>query len=234
MKQFRFEAEIVCAEDVPHDVVRERVYGDVRVSAEWPSQWVAPEIRMSLTVTGNLDFRDAPAYVELFFHDAFLLLNLAAPGSFGGTIAVSGDALRVRELTFSARVFEYAALRERLPLADVTAWYDGLRLGTRQLAHDGVTTALFELLHLARSTEQEEISILRLARAAESLVGARPSLRRLFELRDELAHGLGPVFHPMQDDGLDASVRDATEEWIEVADAAAAAVIGELRDRVRR
>ncbi|HEY0141966.1 MAG TPA: hypothetical protein VGF48_13790 [Thermoanaerobaculia bacterium] len=233
MKQFRFEAEVVCAEDVPREVVRERVYGGVRVTAEWPRELVAPEMRLAIDVAGELDFRDAPAYVELFFHDVFLLLNLAAPGSFGGTISISGDALRVRELTFSARVFEYAALRDRLPLDDVIAWYDGLAIGTRQLAHDGVTTALFQLLHLARTAEEEEISILRLARAAEGLLGARASLRRLFELRDELAHGLGPVFHPMQDDGLDAAVRDATEEWIEIADAAAAVVIGELRERVR-
>lgn len=238
MKQFRFEAEIACAEEVPLEevpleVVRERVYGDVRVGAEWPEDLAGPEFRLVVTVAVTaddlLDFRDAPAYVELFFHDVFLLLNLAAPGSFGGTVAISGDELRVRELTFSARVFAYASQRERLPLARVVAWYDRLDIGTRQVARDGVTTALFELLHLARTVEDEEVSILRLARAAE---GLGLSHTRLFELRDEFAHGLTPVFHPMQDDGLDAGVRDGTEEWIEVADAAAALVIGELRSRV--
>ena len=36
----------------------------------------------------NGDARDIPAFVELFFHDAFLVGNLARPGSFGGVIAV--------------------------------------------------------------------------------------------------------------------------------------------------
>jgi hypothetical protein len=231
MKQFRFEVEVVGADEMPSELVRERVYGGVLVRAEWPDELAGPEIRLAVEVAGELDSRDAPAYVELFFHDLFLLLNLAVPGSFGGTIAISGDALRVRELTFSARVFEYARQRERLPVGDVAGWYDALQIGARQVAGDGLTAALFELLHLARSAEDEEISILRLARATEALALSHP---RLFELRDELAHGLAPVFHPMHDDGLDASVLDATEEWIEVADAAAALVIGELRERVRR
>ena len=122
MNQFRFEAKIVLAEAVPADVVRERVYGGVRVSAEWPATLVASGIRVALEVRGDLEPRDAPAYVELFFHDVFLLLNLAAPGSFGGTISVVGGELRVRELVFDARVFTYAAPLATLPLADVVAW----------------------------------------------------------------------------------------------------------------
>lgn len=227
MKQFRFEAEIVWGEEAPLEVVRERQYGDVRVVADWPRELAGPEVRLAVTVDGTLDFRDAPAYVELFFHDVFLLLNLAAPGSFVGTVAISGDALRVRELTFHAWAFRDG---ERLPLATVLSWYERLGIGARQVAKDGVTAALFELLRLARAAEDEEISILRLARATEALGLAHP---RLFELRDELAHGLAPVFHPMHDEALDENVGDATLEWIEIADAAAAQVVGELRARVR-
>lgn len=233
MKQFRFEAEIVRAEQVPSDIVRERVYGAVRVSSDWPSDLATPEIRMALEVRGDLDARDAPAYVELFFHDVFLLLNLASPGSFGGTISITGGDLRVRELSFSPRVFESAAPLDRLPLADVTAWYDGLGLGTEQLATTEVATALFQLLHLARRDEDEEESILRLARAAEALAVRPESLVRLFELRDAVAQGRAPVFHPLQDDALDPRVEDATREWVEVADAAAHAVIAALQGRVK-
>lgn len=232
MKQFRFEAEIVCAEDVPHDVVRERVYGSVRVSAEWPDELAAPEIRLAVEVLGDVDAKDAPAFVELFFHDLYLLLNLASPGSFAGTIAISGDALRVRELTF--RAYPFALSSDIVPLPAVIAWYDALRIGTRQRANDAVTVALFELLHLARIAEDEEVSIIRLARAAEALIGRTPALQRLFEIRDEIVHGLAPVHHPMHDDGLDASVHDATEEWIEVADAAAAEIVAALQSGVRR
>lgn len=232
MNQFRFEAEIVVADAVPADVVRERVYGGVRVSAEWPAELVTPEIRVALEVRGDLEPRDAPAYVELFFHDVFLLLNLATPGSFGGTISITGGELRVRELTFDARTFRHAAPIATLPLADVVAWYDALKLGTQQIATGGVATALVQLLHLARGPENDEDSILRLAIAAEALVGRPNALARLFELRDDLAHGRAATIHPMHDDALDPRVEDATREWIEVADEAACVVIGALQEQV--
>lgn len=234
MNRFRFDAQVVLADAVPAGVVRERVYGDVRVWAEWPATSAGPKLELSLEVSGDLEPRDAPAYVELFFHDAFLLLNLAAPGSFGGTISITGGELRVRELTFDARVFTNAAPLATLPLADVVAWYDGLGLGTQQIATGGVATVLVQLLHMARGgPENEEDSILRLAMAAEALDGTVKAPPRLFELRDAIAHGRVPVIHPMHDDALDPRVEDATREWIEVADAAARAVIGALQEQVR-
>jgi hypothetical protein len=231
VNEIRFEAEISRAEAVPVDVVSERVYGGVRVTAEWPEELATPEIRVAVTVRGDVDHRDVPAYVELFFHDVFLLLNLASPGSFGGTVSITGGELRVRELTFSAHLFEHAS-PERLPLAKVVAWYDGLQLGTRQIADSAAATVLFRLLQLGRREEDEEESILRLASAAEALLEPK-SLPRLFELRDAIARGRMPVFHPMHDDALDPRVEDATREWIEVADAAAAVLIDALRERIR-
>jgi hypothetical protein len=233
MNEFRFEAEIALADAAPAAVVRERAYGDVRVSAEWPARLAQPEIRVAVQVRGELEPRDAPAYVELFFHDVFLLLNLAAPGSFGGTISISGGELRVRELTFDPRVFADAGELATLPLADVVRWYDGLQLGTQQLAMGGVATALVQLLHLARGPEREEESVLRLAIATEALVGRSAAPARLFELRDDIAHGRVPMIHPMHDDALDPRVEDATAEWIDVADAAARLVIGALQARVK-
>jgi hypothetical protein len=220
----RFTAEIERAGALPTGNVRERLYGNVRVSAEWRA------LHVELLVSGEIDRRDAPAYVELFFHDVFLLLNLSEPGSFGGTITMTGGELRVRTLTFDARVFATAAPLETLPLEDVLAWYDRLDLGTRQLVTDALPVALVQLLHLARSPENEYDSILRLALAAEAL-GLSPP--RLFELRDDLAHGRAPVIHPMHDDALDPRVEDATREWIDAADAAARAVIGELQRRIK-
>ncbi len=233
MNEHRFEAEIALEDEFLTEVVRERVYGEVRVSAEWPAQLDTPEVRVTLEVRGALEPRDAPAYVELFFHDFYLLLNLASPGSFGGTISFTGGPLRVRELVFDPRVFAYAAPLGTLPLADVTRWYDGLNLGTQQLATSDVARALVQLLHLARSPEREEDSILRLAIAAEAVVDRARAPRRLFELREDIAHGRVPVIHPMHDDALDSRVEDATREWIEITDEAARLVIGELQERVR-
>lgn len=232
MNRFRFEAEIVLADAVPTGVVSRREYGGVCVSAEWPRELAGPAIRVALEVTGDLAARDAPAYVELFFHDVFLLLNLAAPGSFGGTISITGGELRVRELELDPRVFASAGPFEALPLADVVRWYDGLQLGTQQLATSGVAIALVQLLHLSRGPEREEDSILRLAAATEAMGGRAAASRRLFELRDDIAYGRLPVIHPLHDDALDPRVEDATREWIEVADAAAQAVIGALRSGV--
>ena len=226
MNEFRFEAKIEYGERTPVDVVPERVYDGVRVTAD------RSQDRVVLHARGDLAHRDAPPYVELFFHDVFLLLNLAAPGSFGGTIAISGGELRVRELTFDAHVFD-CARGDRLPLERVIAWYDTLHIGTQQVATSAEGKALFELLHLARNEEDEEQSILRLARAAEALLGRPESLQRLFELRDDIAQGRTPVFHPMHEDAFDPRVEDATREWIDVADAAATALIAALQARIR-
>lgn len=231
MARYRFDAVISLADAVPAEVVRERAYGEVRVIAKWPHELAQPEVRVALEVMGELEPRDAPAYVELFFHDIYLLLNLASPGSFGGTISISGGELQVRELSFDPRAFVYAAPLGTLPLGDVIRWYDRLEFGTQQLATGGVTIALVQLLHLAREPEREEESIQRLAVAAEQLSLAAP--QRLLELRDEIARGRAPVIHPMHDDALDTRVEDVTAEWIDVAEAAAHLVIGALQQKVK-
>jgi len=233
MSELRFEAEVVLGDAVPDEVVRERAYGEVRVSAKWPDALVPPVVRAAIVVRGDIDPRDAPAYVELFFHDVFLLLNLASPGSFGGTITITGGELRARELTFDPRVFAYAAPFATLRLADVARWYDSLAIGTQQIASTAVATALMQLLHLARSPERDDESILRLAIAAEAIVAKEQIPPRLLTLRDDIAHGRAPSLHPMHDDALDPRVEDATREWIEVADAAACLVIGALQERIR-
>lgn len=234
MNAIRFEVTIVRGEAIPCDVVRERAYSAVRVSANWPEDLAAQQIHMTIDVSGDVDRLDATGYVELFFYDAFLLLNLAAPGSFGGTIAIAGGELPARALALSPRVFESAGVPKRLPLPDVEAWYDGLAIGTQQLATSGVAEALFLLLHLSRGEEDEEISVLRVAKAAEALVGRPEALRRLFELRESVAKGRTPVYHPMHDDSLDPRVEDATSEWILVADDAARVVIRALQERVTK
>jgi hypothetical protein len=231
MNRYRFDAEISLADVALVDVVRVRAYGGVSVTAQWPGELAAPEIRVALEVTGDLEPRDAPAYVELFFHDIFLLLNLASPGSFGGAIAISSSGLRVRELSFDPRLFAYAAPLGTLPLTDVIRWYDGLDLGTRQLATDGAAVALVQLLHLACGPEREEESILRLAAATDAL--SQTPQARLAELRDDIARGRTPVIHPMHDDALDPRVEGATRDWLEVADAAAHMVIDALQQKVK-
>ena len=232
MNEYHFDAEITLSEESELGSLDERVYstdaGAVRVRAEWSAPGDVPVIRVPLTVIderANGDARDIPAFVELFFHDAFLLFNLARPGSFAGVIAVSGGEYRVRELAFDARSFLPAmSLR---PLSDVVRWYDSLRIGTRQVAASDVEKVIFHLLHLARAVENDETSVIRLAQCMDAL---SMSSEPLFALRDAIARGNAPVIHPMYDDALDARVADF--DWTGIVDDAAAVIIGELHARI--
>jgi len=234
MNKHHFEAEITWsgwAAEV--EALEERVYGEVRVRAEWNVPGDAPVIRVPLRVIDERergDARDIPAFVELFFHDAFLLLNLATPGSFGGVISVTGGVYRVRELIFDARVFE-SAKRSFVPLREVVRWYDALQIGTRQLSTSPEAKALFHLLHLARGPENDEMSVLRLAQCAEVL-NVTESLAPLFALRDAIVRGTAPVLHPMQDDALDASIDE--HDWTVAVDHASSAVVRTLQTLAHR
>lgn len=231
------------------EVLRERTYatedGAVSVRVDWdplvmrdhadqgPVQF---EVQV-IDERAKAEARDAESFVALFFHDAFLMLNLAVPGSFGGELAIlSGGS----DLALSARLFEYGwATASRngypaiapLPLPEVLAWYDALQLGTQQVATDGVAKALFILLHLARREEDESTSVVRLGQALEALeVGVAP---HFFELRDAIVHGVAPVLHPLADDALDARVDDESLELVNASDFAAGVVVGTLQARIR-
>ncbi len=208
------------------EVLRERTYRDARVVAEWPAAHGEGAMRLAL----RIDADDPAWYAELFFHDVFLMLNLAAPGSFGGTISLVG----AHHFTLEARLFEYAwatAVRagapriEALPLSRVAAWYDAQRVDPMRPANSAVARALFHLLHLARSAEDDVLSIVRLAQAAEALGTGDPML---FMLRDAVVRGAAPVSHPIVDDD------ERSLQRIDIADRAAAAVVGALQALIRK
>ncbi|HEY4640505.1 MAG TPA: hypothetical protein VII75_04110, partial [Thermoanaerobaculia bacterium] len=103
--------------------LRDRAYGDILVQADWtPLASDDDIVRIDVAVIdveGRLAPRDVPAFVELFFHDAFLLFNVAFPGSFGGAITVTGGEFRVNDLSFDAAPFACGA--SSMPLAEVVA-----------------------------------------------------------------------------------------------------------------
>lgn len=152
-----------------------RSYGAVQVEVDLaPLAEAKRSVKLSPLVRGEIDPRDAAAYVELFFHDLFLILNLSVPGSLSGIVS----SPRTNELRFDARVFEYAwvtAARndwpyvDTLPLADVLRWFERQQLGTAQIATTGTAKALVHLLHLARHEEDESAAVTRLAQALEAL-----------------------------------------------------------------
>lgn len=238
----------------------------VRVRIDWQPLTDVDDDAATLTLqvmdgSGQLDVHRAVSYAELFVHDAFLLLNLAVPGSFGGVITIDDDE-HVHALTLEAYLFEFAWAMaagnhwppiEPLPLAEVVAWYDGLQLGTRQVADTNVAAALFHLLHLARRLDSEPMSILRLAQAVdavfdkpssflrsriEALLGVYPELpdrlEQLFALRDTVANGTAPVTHPMNDDSLDPRADEDSSDWTAPADFAASILVGALQALARK
>lgn len=239
MTEHHFEAEITGKLQTGADALRERVYetniGMVRVEAVWPEGNEGPSMRVPLHVIDareNGDARDIPAFVELFFHDAFLILNLATPGSFGGVIATSGGDLRVRELTLDSQLFDaVASSSKRLPLADVVRWYDAQQIGTQQVAATPAAKALFHLLHLARTPESDWLTVLHLAQAAEVLGIAGNAI---LELLESIAGGAMPVLHPMHDDALDPRVEEGAVAMIDAIDDTMRAVVAELQVRAGR
>src|SRR5207302_10834584 len=114
-------------------------------------------VLMDVHISGDLAPQDVPAYVELFFHDAFLLFNIALPGSFGGAITITGD-VRVNDLSFDAAPFACGA--SSIPLSKVVASYAG---GTNQIASTPMETVLFHLLHIGRGGHDEWMQRARLS-----------------------------------------------------------------------
>src|SRR5258706_2666315 len=200
----------------------------VRLREDWtPLQRGDSIVPISIEVAGE---RGAhyPPLVERFFHDAFLLFNIAVPGAFGGVLSTTGGEYRVNELTFDASLFEYAWVRalragspsiEALPLADVIAWYSALGIGTRDVAGSAIEKALFHLLWIARSSGDDWTTRLRLALCLDALGLEDEELRRALDVRD------ASVLHPLHDvDEPDA---------VDAIDRAAALVVSAIQANVR-
>lgn len=228
-------------------VLRERSYwteaGAVRVHVAWPRFSEEPTMRFPLRVADDRergDARDLPAFVELFFHDAFLACNLAVPGSFSAIVSTTNADYRVRELTLHAQIFELGAIAAArdggppirpLPLLDAVQWLDTLDLGAQQLATTGIAQALFHLLHLARTPGDDPLSLIRITQALEALGTPMPAA--VLAVRDAIAYGSAPVVHPMHDELLDPRIDEAVD-WIEAVDVASAILVATLQTRVRR
>jgi hypothetical protein len=220
---------------------------------------------LDLTVTCIDERKEGQAYellsfVELFLHESFVMLNVAVPGAFGGHIRWSCGTL-AGEVVLDARLFETAWVTaatggwpriEPLPLADVKAWYDALDIGTQQVATTPTARALFHLLYVARSDEEDTMSVVRLALALEAVFDARDSLlgpriestlgptaslqgdlRRFLDDREAMIRGTAPVAHPMYDDALDPGADDPSFDYTGAVDFASRVIVGALQQQVR-
>jgi len=229
MNEYRFTAEVARsirdrnAELWRSGLLRERAYttreGIIRVGADWEPLVSEEEIvRIDVWAIddgGHLAARDVPSFVELFFHDVFLLINIADPGSFGGAVTVSGGEFRVNDMVFDASAFACSASSPALPLSEVLAWYRG---GTEQMATTPMQRVLFHLLHIARGECDEWM--LR-ARLTDCLMALGIS---------DLVVADVPLLHPLHDEMLDERVDDSVSEE---TDRAMAKVLMAIQDAVR-
>jgi hypothetical protein len=209
MNEYKFTAEVARQTRVPNaveffrgaaNVLRDRAYGNILVQADWtPLASDEDIVGIEVTVIGDIEPRDAPAYVELFFHDAFLLFNIALTGSFGGAITVTGGEFRVNDLSFDAAPFACGA--PSIPLSEVAAWYPA---ETNQIASAPMQTVLFHLLHLGRGGHDEWMQRARLNECLKAL-GIDASI-------DEI-----PVIHPMHDETLDSRLDDVATDTVDRA-----------------
>jgi len=224
MNEYRFTAEVArhagAAEDLWREAaisLQERVYGDVRVKADWEpliSEDDVVRIDVSVIDDGHLAPRDVASFVELFFHDAFLLFNIARPASFSAAITVSGGEYRANDLAFDASPFA-AGLSTAVPLAEVVAWYRG---GTEQIAATPMQKVLFHLLHIGCDAPDEWTLRARLDACLKALgIG-------------ELDVASAAVIHPMHDEALDERLDDGDVESI---DRAMVRVLTAVQDAVR-
>lgn len=188
--------------------LQERTYatpkGIVRVTTDWrPLAAEEDVVRIDVTVideNGHLAPRDVPSFVEIFFYDAFLLFNIALPGSFSAAITVSGGELRVNELTFDAAPFA-AGVSTAIPLNDVVTWYRG---GTEQIASTPMQKVLFHLLHIGCNGADEWTLCARLDACLKELGISEPSRE-------------ASIIHPMHDEALDERLDDSAMEPIDRA-----------------
>jgi hypothetical protein len=224
MNEYKFTAEIArqvrAAKSaelwITTTSLRERTYetaaGIVRVQADW--QPLASEediVRIEVRVIADDRHpRDIPAFVELFFHDIFLIFNIAVPASFGGEITITGGEYRVNDLSFD--VAPFVAATTTVPLPEVVAWY---RSGTEQIASTPMQKVLFHLLHIARTPSDEWTLLLRLDDCLESLDLPRLDVASI------------PVIHPMHDESLDERVDD---DGMDIIDKAMARVLTAVQE----
>jgi hypothetical protein len=221
MNDYRFTAEIARqtrpAAAITPISLPERSYGGIRVRAGWaPLDSDDDIVRIDVNVIddeGRLSAREVPAYVELFFHDVFLIVNIAVPGSLGGVITVTGGDYRVNDLSFDASPFA-CGITSSIPLEEVASWYPS---GTEQVASTPMQTVLLHLLQIGRGGHDEWMLRARLDACHRALGIDEPI--------EEVA-----VVHPMRDESLNSRLDDRATE---VVDRAMVRVLTAIRNAAR-
>ncbi|ODA41063.1 HEPN domain-containing protein [Desulfosporosinus sp. BG] len=136
------------------------------------------------TPSKNLGTRIVSYYLELFFYELFLVLNLSGPGccNFSKT-NISSNTVRNRfnhQLNLSSNFFENAwdiyfnekwPIVKCIPLNNSWNWYQSLNIGTKQLANTRIERVLFALMTISKNSIFDATNVIWLAHALEALYG---------------------------------------------------------------
>lgn len=125
--------------------------------------------------------------LRLAVHEAFLILNIAVPGSFSAAQMRIETERYPYPVSMRAELFEDAwisAIHQKwpsitpLPVSDVISWHRGLGLGTTQVATSRIAKALFSIQHASQIVREDPTVVIWLAQCLESLFGVPTALSR--------------------------------------------------------
>jgi hypothetical protein len=139
-----------------------------------------PQRPVKILVTAQSDAKEEKhleSVAESVIHDAFLIMNISAPGccNFYGARLVGQES--TSEISLSSSEFELCILPSRqsrpsvrfLPISKVVTWYEAVRPTAGQIPTSSTERMIFALLHLAK-LDGETLSVIWLFYALESLL----------------------------------------------------------------
>jgi hypothetical protein len=146
--------------------------------ARFPQRTTRNRIAISVKSKGHSEGKLAPAALESFLHDVFLILNVAAPGSCDfNRASLQGPSLEI-EISLSNIHFESGLLvyldhgwpkLDILDLRMVITWFRSVRQGTSQIPKNSMERVLFALLHMSK-VDTSPMIVIWLFYAFESLL----------------------------------------------------------------
>jgi hypothetical protein len=139
-----------------------------------------PRRPSKILVTAQTNAKEAKnlhAVVESVIHDAFLIMNIAAPGCCNFYRAKLVSEKSTVEISLSGSEFELCVLPTRrrpqatqfIPVSKVIPWYQSVRPTVAQLPATATEQTMFALLHLAK-LDSDMLSVVWLFYAFESLL----------------------------------------------------------------
>lgn len=135
------------------------------------------------TTSKDLNTKMVFYYLELFFYELFLVMNLSGPGccNFASTsISDTSGNMFTHNFELSSHYFAHSwdiydenkwPKIQYIPLITTWNWYESLNIDTKQLADTSTERALFALMTIAKNSLFDATTVIWLSHALEALYG---------------------------------------------------------------